>query len=147
MRRNKPQGWFNTWKRLRLERDAKEAFPDLVGGATAPWPDGEIVYRVTVHVADYGPQSVRVHFPNLTKILLPSVFLDQDLASPHRYRGGSLCIWDPDDVAERKWHPGEGLKVLLEMVAVHLFKEGWWRETGEWLGDQHVNEPDKERAA
>jgi len=28
----------------------------------------------------------------------------------------------------------DGLLCLLGMITAHLFREAWWRETGEWLG-------------
>jgi hypothetical protein len=30
----------------------------------------------------------------------------------------------------------DGLLSLFEMTRVHLFKEAYWRETGEWLGEE-----------
>ena len=30
----------------------------------------------------------------------------------------------------------DGLLTLIEMAPVHLFKEAWYRETGEWLGEE-----------
>lgn len=48
----------------------------------------------------------------------------------------TLCIWYPDDPPEQRWSPGDGLLTLIEMTRVRLFKEGWYRETGEWLGEE-----------
>lgn len=31
--------------------------------------------------------------------------------------------------------------MLFGMTAVHLFKEAWWREHGQWLGDQAPHAP------
>jgi len=33
--------------------------------------------------------------------------------------------------------PEDGLLVLFGMIAEHLFKEAWWREHGEWLGEEY----------
>jgi hypothetical protein len=30
------------------------------------------------------------------------------------------------------------------MAAEHLFKEAWWRENDEWLGEEHPHDPDDE---
>jgi hypothetical protein len=63
-------------------------------------------------------------------------------ASPHRFpeRGGRLCIWYPSDPPERRWEPNDGLLVLFGMIAEHLFKEAWWREHGEWLGEEYSHD-------
>ncbi|MCY4654070.1 MAG: hypothetical protein OXC95_13010 [Dehalococcoidia bacterium] len=56
--------------------------------------------------------------------------------SPHRYKEGELCLWYPDDPVEEKWVFEDGLLILLGMIVAHLFREAWWRETGEWLGPE-----------
>jgi len=33
------------------------------------------------------------------------------------------------------------------MVAAHLFEEAYWRETGEWLGDEAPHPPDEDDRA
>lgn len=33
--------------------------------------------------------------------------------------------------------PEDGLLVLFGMIAEHLFKEAWWREHHEWLGEEY----------
>jgi hypothetical protein len=36
--------------------------------------------------------------------------------------------------------------VLFGMIAEHLFKEAWWREHGEWLGEEYPHdEPAKDQ--
>jgi hypothetical protein len=72
------------------------------------------------------------------------VYADGPTDSPHRYsphprdplRRPSLCIWYPDDPPEQRWVPTDGLLTLIEMTRIHLFKEAYWRETGEWLGEE-----------
>jgi hypothetical protein len=32
----------------------------------------------------------------------------------------------------------DGLLVLLGLIGLHLFREAWWRETGEWPGRRPV---------
>lgn len=32
--------------------------------------------------------------------------------------------------------PSDGLLSLIEMTRVHLFKESYYRETGEWHGEE-----------
>jgi hypothetical protein len=39
--------------------------------------------------------------------------------------------------------PSDGLLTLIEMTRVHLFKEAYYRETGQWLGEEvsHHHQP------
>jgi hypothetical protein len=30
---------------------------------------------------------------------------------------------------------------LISQIKIHLFKEAYWRETGEWLGQEAPHEP------
>jgi hypothetical protein len=87
--------------------------------------------RVTIEIDRRAPEHARV-------------FADGSTISPHRHagRGGTeLCIWHPNDPEDRRWTPEEGLAVLFGMAAVHLFKEAWWRDTREWLGDEAPHAP------
>jgi hypothetical protein len=73
---------------------------------------------------------------------LTRVYADGPAESPHRYaphpkdpqRRTSLCIRYPADPPELRWVPADGLLTLIELTRVHLFKEAYYRETGEWLG-------------
>jgi hypothetical protein len=71
----------------------------------------------------------------------PRVYVDGPVESPHRHygeRGGRvLCLWHPADAASRRWIPEDGLLNLLGMISEHLFKEAWWREHHEWLGEEY----------
>lgn len=74
----------------------------------------------------------------------PHVFADGPADSPHRFSGRNgtqLCIWHPADPPERRWVSEDGLIVLFGMAQHHLFKEEWWRMTGEWLGDEAPHTP------
>lgn len=86
----------------------------------------------------------------------PKVYADGPTESPHRYRAEddrSLCLWYPSDGPDRKWQPADGLVQLIGMIETHLFKEAYWRETGEWLGEEGphgepvVRDEDAERKA
>ena len=72
------------------------------------------------------------------------VFVDGPDDSPHRYPDGSLCMWYPHDPPEEKWVFGDGLLPLLNHIQLHLFREAWWREHGEWPGPQAPHAPPKE---
>ena len=41
--------------------------------------------------------------------------------------------------------PGDGLVALFGMAQHHLFKESWWRATGEWLGDEAPHDADQDK--
>lgn len=60
--------------------------------------------------------------------------------SPHRYADGSLCMWFPGDPFNRRWSIDDGLVNLLYLVRNHLFREAYWREHGEWLGDERAHD-------
>jgi hypothetical protein len=65
---------------------------------------------------------------------IPRVRVDGPVESKHRFSSGELCMWYPNDPIENQWVFEDGLVILLGHVAVHLFREAWWRDTGEWLG-------------
>ena len=67
---------------------------------------------------------------------LPHITADGPGDSPHRYLDRSLCIWYPNDPPEQRWKFRNGLMELLVLIQQHLFREAWWRETGEWLGPE-----------
>ena len=63
--------------------------------------------------------------------------------SPHRHDDGSLCIWYPHDPPERRWHRRAGGAALAGHIYAHLIREAWWRQTGEWVGEEvpHDQQP------
>jgi hypothetical protein len=86
-----------------------------------------------------------MHFLRTTvQPALTRVYADGPTESPHRYaphpkdplHRPSLCIWYPDDPPEQRWVSSDGLLSLIEMTRVHLFKESYYRDTGEWLGEE-----------
>lgn len=52
---------------------------------------------------------------------------------------GSLCLWYPTDSSDRRWTHNKGLVSLLDLVALHLYKEDRFKATGIWLGDEVHN--------
>lgn len=93
------------------------------------------VYKVTLEVPEYEARKVRVEF-HANAARTPRIYADGPTESKHRYGVNRLCIWYPGDGDERLWVPEDGLLALLGMTATHLFKEAYWRETGEWLGKE-----------
>jgi hypothetical protein len=45
-------------------------------------------------------------------------------------------MWYYGDPAENQWIFEDGLVALLGHIVAHLFREAWYRETGEWLGPE-----------
>lgn len=133
---NRSKGpWYGlTVVRLNFERGVKTQFPNLRGGRIK----GGYEYRATVPVSDYEPRKTRIRFNGMANV--PSVFADGPRESPHRYHDDSLCMWYPDDRVEHRWVFEDGLVALMGLVMAHLFKEAWWRETEEWLGEEVPHE-------
>jgi hypothetical protein len=94
-----------------------------------------------MEVPYYEPRNVEIRFENWSRT--PKVFVDGPDDSPHRYTDGSLCMWHPHDPPEQRWVFSDGLLALLNYVQAHLFREAWWRETGEWLGAEAPHGPQK----
>lgn len=127
--------WYSDrQRRRRFEKGARQRFPDLRSSRT---PDGNrITYSVAVPVPHYETRQVTITFTSGRTA--PAVLADGPTASPHRYHAynGELCMWYPGDPVERRWIHADGLDVLLDYIADHLFQEAWWRETGEWPGEE-----------
>jgi hypothetical protein len=102
----------------------------------------DIGYRfsATVPVEGYESRRVTVLFRGRSPST-PVVIADGPDDSPHRYVKGAdrrqLCLWYPGDPAEQRWLPTDGLLALFGIATMHLFKEAWWRETGEWVGEEY----------
>lgn len=103
------------------------------------------IYEVDVSVPGYESRHVTIEF-NEGAPDSPNVFVDGPCgpgASPHRFTTRCyrhLCIWYSGDSEARRWVPDDGLLALVGMTTYHLFKEAWWRETGEWLGDERPHD-------
>ncbi len=69
----------------------------------------------------------------------PRVFAHGIKDLRHVNGDGSLCLWYPTDSSERRWTHNKGLVSLLDLVALHLYKESIFKETGVWLGEEVHN--------
>lgn len=65
----------------------------------------------------------------------------------HTYGACRLCMWYPSDPPEKRWKKSDGLLKLIDTAVLHLFKEYYFREKGEWLGDEVHEAPRKAAAA
>jgi hypothetical protein len=131
--------WGGPWygddrRRVLFERGARR-LPGLRGTTFSAGPRAGRVYGVALDVPHYEPRVVEVDFRKTTPAL-PYVTVDGPTESPHRYGKTRLCMWHPDDPRKEQWEFDDGLLTLLGMTSAHLFREAWWRETGEWLGPE-----------
>lgn len=146
MRRRKG-GWFDDFRhRIRFEHAARGAYDGLEGSKVGGRPQ-EVVYKLTVRVPEYERRPVEIRFYNGSRPGEPRITVDGPDESPHRYRGGALCIWEPKDDDTRRWVADDGLLALIEAIRQHLFREAWWREYGEWLGPEVIHMPGQVKEA
>ncbi len=123
--------WYEIYvDRLRFEPSSRPHFPNLRGRKVRRGYE----YNVTVPVPHYGTRKVSIRFSGASEV--PTISTDGPQASLHRYDDGSLCLWYPKDDLARRWTFADGLLALIGLFMVHLFKEAWWRETGDWLGEE-----------
>ena len=95
------------------------------------------------------PKGLRAHAVIIAfsrgRPLEPRVRVDGPTDSPHRYQNGDLCMWCPQDPAEKRWTLKDGAAALVANIAAHLIREEWYRLTGEWIGDEvHPSPRDSE---
>jgi hypothetical protein len=120
--------------RLRLIAELQAAGADVTVVRPPRSRRGGFAVRVTLAPAGLDPQPVTIEFsansPDTPHIWVPGP------VSPHRYNDGSLCIWYPHDPPERRWHRRAGGAALAGHICAHLIREAWWRQTGEWVGEE-----------
>lgn len=156
MRRSSATWEQNYALRLRFERPAFVVYPNMSRTAVGHRQYARVVYRLVVPVPEYEPRTLEFQFRRTTsKPQITRVYADGPSASPHRYaphpkdplQRASLCIWYPDDPPEQRWVSSNGLLSLVELTRVHLYKEAYWRETGEWLGEQVPHDGERHEKA
>lgn len=95
---------------------------------------GGFAIGATVHPPGVPPRRVRISFARGGEV--PLVNANGPTESKHRYDGGELCMWYPDDPPELRWSHADPPGELLGHIVLHLVREEWWRRTGEWVGDE-----------
>ncbi len=137
-----PSGpWYGDFKQRRgFERGFCPAAPGRSGRACRYRGALGYMYRLLVDVPTYGVRKVSIFFPRKYP-MAPSVFADGPHLSRHRFRDGSLCMWYHSDPPERRWRFSDGLPLLVGHTELHLFKESWFIDTGEWLGAEILHQP------
>lgn len=101
---------------------------------------GGFALAVHLHVPDLPEQTVTIAFGRHAPDV-PHVYSDGPSSSPHRYSDGALCMWHPGDPAEARWTRTDGPTSLLGHIVAHLLREEWWRQTGEWPGQEAAHTP------
>ncbi len=127
--------WYGDERRLlRFEWSARYAIPGLRRRIVTAGGTRALAYAVALSVPHYPPRQIEIRF-RLGLDRVPVVTVDGP-ESRHRMEDGSLCLWYPWDPRAMRWEVDDGLLQLICIVTEHLFKEAWWRETEEWLGDE-----------
>lgn len=106
---------------------------------TSRTSSGTLRYQADIEVPCYGTRHITVSLAHPGAS--PNIVADGPDASPHRYDDDSLCLWHPHDAAAHRWKSSDGLLDLLDAITAHLFREAWWRETGDWLGPEVAHGP------
>lgn len=140
MRHNRTHWSRDLRYRLRFERGVRAAFQNLSIDETGRSAKHEVIYRLTLPIEGYESRRVTIRVRNAYRPY-PRVFADGPTASPHRYDDGSLCMWYWRDPPESTWLPAHGLLALVRLAQLHLFREAWWREKGQWLGPEAPHGP------
>jgi hypothetical protein len=130
--------WWSRFRdRVTFDAEARHEHPDLRASKHSGTRDRGLRYCLQLEVPHYQTVvDVEILF-RVRDEWYPRVRVTPSDYSPHRFSDGSLCIWhrrDPN--RERTWVVADGLLALIDLIRVHLFKEAWWREYGEWLGPQ-----------
>lgn len=133
--------WYSVFRvRQRFERGAVEQYPTLT--VVNQRKSGKLwrEYQVNIRLGEYDVTRLVTIKLFSAHHAMPEVKTDGPKDSPHRYESGQLCIWYPWTVKSERWIFEDGLLHLLVMTEAHLFREAWWRETGEWLGPERPHE-------
>jgi hypothetical protein len=132
-----PPPWFVTFQaKLGFIREVRQV---VDGSVIIVKPSARLHggFAVSFTVTPHGimPRTVRIEFALRTPEV-PRVFVDGPPDSPHRYNDNSLCMWYPRDPDDLQWTRRDGAAALVGCITLHLIREQWWRETGEWPGPE-----------
>ena len=129
--------WFVTFQaKLRFIHEVQQVVGSPISTVKpSPKLGGGFAVSFTVTPPGVPSRRVRIEFARGSPEV-PRVFVDGPQDSPHRYNDGSLCMWYSRYPIELRWDRRDGAAALLGCVAMHLLREQWWRETGEWVGPE-----------
>ena len=126
--------WYgNDFRRAVFERGVRRHFPALRASTRTSGERAGRLYQAQIDVPHFERRRVEAFFSKQVP-LAAQISADGPEISPHRYEDGKLCIWYPGDPDSDRWVHSDGLLMLLGLITAHLFREAWWRQTGEWLG-------------
>ncbi len=126
-------------ERIIFEARSREFFPTLKRGSKHLGRKNGLGYLANIEVPFYESRSVEIFFSSHGSGDNPTILSDGPTDSTHRFADFErrhLCVWHPDDPPDRRWMRADGLLALLGQIKLHLFREAWYRETGEWPGPQ-----------
>ena len=128
--------WYGEdFPRIMFEREARQYFHDLVSATIKSSHNAGRKYRLVIHVPHYDDRRIQILFRKDSP-RIPRVSVDGSVDSKHRFSSGELCMWYPEDSVDNRWVFEDGLVALLGQIIIHLFREAWYRETGEWPGPE-----------
>lgn len=128
--------WYGEdFPRLIFEQEASRYFPNLSSVTVTSDHSAGRRYRLTVNVPHYDARRLQILFRKDSPEI-PRVRVDGPGDSKHRFSSGNLCMWYHADPVENQWVFEDGLVALLGHIISHLFREAWYRETGEWPGPE-----------
>jgi len=129
--------WFgNDTERARFEFNARARRLPFRRRLTR----GGVEYAVPIVLGHFDDRAATIRFGADAPTFV-TVEVDGPTESKHRYPDGHLCMWHPDDPETNRWLFRDGLGALIDHVALHLYREAHWRETGEWLGPEAPHSP------
>ena len=135
--RNNGGPWFGDERaRLTFEGSVKKAYPLIGEGRPGFRLNKEYQYKLPLGIDPFQQRVVTITFPKTSYPKSPKVIVDGPVDSPHRYSEGHLCLWYPGDEKTARWTHSDGLVVLIDLIRLHLIREAWWRESGEWAGPE-----------
>ena len=115
---------------------AKVTYPSLVRKIKKKKGKRQVIFNVSITVPMYYTvRKIKIIFKE-GYYNYPSVYSDGPSESKHRYNDDSLCMWYPKDKKDEKWVYSDGLLELLGHIQLHLFREAYWRDYGDWVGPE-----------
>ncbi len=139
----KPGGgpWYSVFKNCQqFERGAIEQYPSLKVSNKRKGAKLWREYLAAIRLDEYDVTRLVTIKLFASPDAMPEAKVDGPDDSPHRYDNGQLCMWYPWTEKTERWTYEDGLLHLLVLIEAHLFREAWWRETGEWLGPERPHE-------
>lgn len=127
-------------KKIIFERNIRKYFPEIKCNINrkkkkTPYIEYKLHLKIVYdEIEYYESKNICIRFNNYG--VIPKITVENSEDFRHRYTDGSLCAWNPRDPEEKKWTFNKGLLSLLCLIRDHLFKEAYFKENSEWLGNE-----------